>query len=114
MQEVPRRKRSVLGGIFFGASITAIAFAGCGTKNEGSGFTSAGTNIQGASSGGNGADGSGDDSTAISFNTGDDGGISLLLDGSVVDRAPPPPSCKLPGLWCYQTSAPCTTTLSGT
>jgi hypothetical protein len=114
MQEVPRRKGSVLGGIFFGAAIAAIAFAGCGTKPGGSGFAN-GTNPNGFSSGGGSADGSADDSTAPFSGFGDDsGGISLLLDGQMVDRAPPPPSCKLPGLWCYQTTAPCTTSLSGT
>jgi hypothetical protein len=44
-------------------------------------------------------------------------GPVFVLDGSTTVRPPPPPGCKLPGLWCYQDAQlkdNCTTTLSGT
>ncbi len=106
-----REKRSLFVGFSFAAAFVAICFAGCGSgKNDGSGFAPSVTQPTHASDG----DGSADDATT-SPGFGDDGGfVSLLLDGDVPDRAPPAPNCKLPGLWCYQTVAPCTTTMSGT
>jgi hypothetical protein len=56
-------------------------------------------------------DASAEDSS-VSF--GDSGNITLVLDGDMPERTPPAAACKLPGLWCYQTTAPCTTSLSGT
>ena len=105
-----REKRSLFVGFSFAAAFVAFCFAGCGSgKNNGSGFAPSVTQPH-VSDG----DGSADDATT-SPGFGDDGGfVSLLLDGDVPDRAPPAVNCKLPGLWCYQTVAPCTTTMSGT
>jgi len=97
----------------FGASVALVAFLvaaifeGCGGKDRGaSGFPTPGPTTVAEQ------DATADDSSMISF--GDGGDISIVLDGDTADRAPPPATCKLPGLWCYQTKAPCVTSLSGT
>jgi hypothetical protein len=111
MQKHTRSRGSLLAGFSFAAILVAVCFAGCSSKAGGDRFGSStfqpSTTPQDDASSG--------DATASQGGFGDDSGlISLTLDGSMPDRAPPPPSCKLPGLWCYQTSAPCTTSLSGT
>src|SRR5579872_2284857 len=94
------------------ATIVAVAIAlvwtgGCGSKS-GSGFDNTSPPVQVT----------GDDATTIT--TGDDASDLISnADGAVVSfggdgsRPPPPSTCKLPGLWCYQTTS-CQTTLSGT
>lgn len=101
---------------FASLSLTALALVwasgGCGSSNTGSNASGFGTGPQ---LGGEDAssDGASTDSTTIDLFP-DTGNIALLLDGNMVpERTPPPPACKLPGLWCYQTTN-CTTTLSGT
>ena len=92
-------------------ALVASAFAGCGTKSEGSGFaTEPGSSGGGASSSGSSRS-SGDDGS-LSFGDDADIGSFTLTDGEAPDRASTG-NCKLPGLWCYQTST-CTTELSGT
>jgi hypothetical protein len=96
--------------------LVAVALAGasggCGNpNNDVSGFAAPGG---GGASGQYGQDGAASDATsdvsAFSFGDAD---ITLVLDGDMPERSPPASTCKLPGLWCYQT-ANCTTTLSGT
>jgi hypothetical protein len=84
-----QRPPSLLAAVSFGAALAAACFAGCGTKGAGSGFTPPPNPIS----------------------------VSSSEDGSAGDASPAPTfgdDCKLPGLWCYQTAAPCSTTLSGT
>jgi hypothetical protein len=90
-------------------SIATIAFAGCGSKGGGTGFTGSSFQEPHPTTG----DGSASDDSGDTNPFGDGGTISITLDGDVPDRAPPPASCRLPGLWCYQTTS-CTTSLSGT
>ncbi|MGH7435838.1 MAG: hypothetical protein ACRENE_09200, partial [Polyangiaceae bacterium] len=90
------------------------AFGGCGTKTgNGTGFAMDPTG--GGSSGGSSEASTEDGSSSGAL--GDDGGGGLgqftLPDGEAPDRAAPAGNCKLPGLWCYQTST-CTTELTGT
>jgi hypothetical protein len=109
------RRRSAGAVLYFAAAATAVLVAtisgGCGAKaGGGSGFD----NPQPMSTGpGTEADGSGGDDGSEAW-TNEGGLISLTLDGDAPERVAPPSSCKLPGLWCYQTTAPCVTELSGT
>jgi len=90
--------------------LVAMAFQGCGKETQGSGFPPEDMMMSPGA-----ADGAASDSTSPLSLFGDDGsGISLVLDGDMTERAAPPSNCKLPGLWCYQTAAPCNTSLSGT
>jgi len=101
----------VLGGLLLVAACPIVAFQGCGNNgNETSGFTTPTATSTGRAL--VTEDAEGDAAPVISFGGGST--VSLNLDGDVPDRAPPPPACKLPGLWCYQTKAPCNTTLTGT
>jgi hypothetical protein len=104
-----RSRTSLLAGLSFCAALVATAFAGCGGKGSGPGFSTYGT---GTGPGAGDASASGGSSSL--FGNGGDASFVLALDGDVPDRAPPPAACKLPGLWCYQTTAPCVTSLSGT
>jgi hypothetical protein len=114
MQQGVRARGGMLAGCSFAAAVVAACFAGCSSKGGGT-FDPPLSSSSGNQGPGGGSDGSDDDATTGSVQFGDDGGgLTLLLDGAVPDRAPPSPSCKLPGLWCYQTSPPCTTSLSGT
>jgi hypothetical protein len=105
------RRRSATALVCFAATVGAVLFAGCGTKNDsGSGFEQPITSGPGPT----GADGSAGDATAP-FDIDDGGGfVGLTLTDAQPDRGAPPANCKLPGLWCYQTTAPCITELSGT
>jgi hypothetical protein len=110
MQTDVRRRSTAF--LCFTAAIVATVFAGCGSKDGGSGFGDMQPMSTGPGAGDN--DGaSGDDGSSAPW-TGDGGGFALILDGDMPERAAPPSSCKLPGLWCYQTTAPCVTELSGT
>jgi hypothetical protein len=103
-----------LASLVLAGVVLVWASGGCGNANsDASGF---GPGPQPTSTGGDAtSDGQGDDATVFPFSDPfSDASISLVLDGDMPDRAPPPPSCKLPGLWCYQTTAPCVTSLSGT
>jgi hypothetical protein len=102
--------------VFASFALLAVALVwasgGCSSANNGSGASGFGVLPSPQGNGGDTADGSSDATTTIDLFP-EAGTISLLLDGNTMDRAPPPPACKLPGLWCYQTTN-CTTTLSGT
>jgi hypothetical protein len=111
MQRNARSRVSLLACASFAAILVAVCFAGCGTKSGGSGFTPPPDQPFGSPS--QNDDASDDGTTSSQGGFGDGGLIALTLDADVPDRAPPPPTCKLPGLWCYQTTAPCTTSLSG-
>jgi hypothetical protein len=101
---------SWVAGVAFAAVVFALGFGGCGAKATGGG---SGFGPDPVNPGNGKADASGDDSSAAW--TGDSSLVSLALDGDMApDRAPPPAACKLPGLWCYQTAAPCVTELTGT
>jgi hypothetical protein len=111
------RTRSAAAFCFFSALVTlaASAFTGCGAKEKGgSGFVdpTTGGSSSGASSGASSGS-SGDDGSSSLFGDAGDLGTFTLIDGAAPDRAAPAGNCKLPGLWCYQTST-CTTELSGT
>jgi hypothetical protein len=99
----------------FGASLAlaafllAVIFEGCGKDQDASSGFPGGEPTPPVEDGATG--GAADDSPSISFS---DSSISLVLDGDTAERTPPPATCKLPGLWCYQTTAPCVTSLSGT
>jgi hypothetical protein len=115
MQADARRTATTAVACFFVAAV-AMAFAGCGTKNlDGSGFDDGA--VSGSSSGSTSDDGSnGDDGSTASSSGGSSGGFGpfVLPDGDMPDRGAPPANCKLPGLWCYQTTAPCVTKMTGT
>jgi hypothetical protein len=104
------RRSSWAATLSFVAAAVTVVFAGCGTKPGGSGFSEGPPPASGSTSGG--ASGGGDDASAASIDEG--GAFSLVLDGDAPERAAPPASCRLPGLWCYQTTSPCVTELSGT
>jgi hypothetical protein len=110
--DVKRRAAAAL--TCFLAAALAVAFAGCGAKAKGgSGFDM--PTQGGSSSGVAGEDGAATDDGSSSW-TNDGGGFGgfTLADGEAPDRGPPPANCKLPGLWCYQTTAPCITEMTGT
>jgi hypothetical protein len=104
-----RVRERVGAGIAFASVFLAIIVAGCSKTDGASGFE---TGEAGSSSGDDVGGDATADVTAVSFSSG--GNITLVLDGDVPERTPPPATCKLPGLWCYQTAAPCVTSLSGT
>src|SRR5580693_1334436 len=89
--------------------LVAIVFQGCAKDPGASGFL-LDPQIPPSADGATADDATADDAF-VSFA---DANITLILDGDMAERTPPAAACKLPGLWCYQTKAPCTTTLSGT
>ncbi len=105
--------RSKTAIVCFTAAVVATLFAGCGNKSK---DESEFDQQQMMMSGTTHDDGSaGDDGSSSPF--GDDGGgigSFTLKDGDIPDRGAPPANCKLPGLWCYQTTAPCVTEMTGT
>jgi hypothetical protein len=103
-----RSARERLGASFALASVLlTVIFEGCGKDDGASGFPISEPTPPAE----DGATSAAAGDSSISFG---DSSISLVLDGDMAERTPPPAACKLPGLWCYQTTAPCTTTLSGT
>ncbi len=109
-----RGRGSWIAGLGLAAVLVAVGLGGCGSKPPGSGFDTQPLTSS-STSGGTGDGSAGDDATTTPW-FGEGGLINLTLDGDVADRAPPPATCKLPGLWCYQTTCPSSkeATLTGT
>ena len=102
-----RLREHLFASIALAVVALVCASQGCGTKAGGSGFDPNAQQPTLPSS----DDASGDDSSSVTFDPGNGAPVGL----GALDAAPAvkPPGCKLPGLWCFQTSQ-CTTSLSGT
>ena len=105
-----RLREHLFAGVAFAAIVLVCASEGCGTKGAGgSGFDPSSPTLPPST----GDDAAGDDSSSTGIIDPGNGTAVGLGSLDAAARTPPPPSCKLPGLWCYQTSQ-CTTSLSGT
>src|ERR1017187_7888952 len=93
-------RESFFASVGFAAAVLIWGSGGCsGSQNDGrSGFQS---NTNSSSSGSTIGDGSDDGVAPVDYG---DATTLVDLDGSTMgERAAPPQSCVLPGLWCYQT-----------
>jgi len=106
-----RLREHFFASVAFAAIALVCASEGCGNKSAGSGFETPPTVVPVADD----ASGAGSDDSSTGGVIDPGNGVPVGL-GSLDAGRPPPPvaTCKLPGLWCYQTKAPCTTSLSGT